>query len=161
MKGTLIKRNASTEQVVRYCQYVASKTSNSKSIDYLLSQYPFEARLSWFEKMFWLIDSMTEYRYDDPGREQIKTPDVLLLEEKNGDCDDYSTTWLSLLKRVEVKAMPKIVDYESDGFWDHIYVIVPVRGREYITLDNVMGKFKKKFNVEVDYQKDKIFRPFK
>jgi Transglutaminase-like domain len=93
--------------------------------------------------------------------EQIKTPDLFLLIDKQGDCDDYATLWMAILHAVDVKAQPKIVDYESDGYWDHIYVIVPIKDRGYLTLDNVAGKFRKTFNVEVDRKDEKIFRNYK
>lgn len=160
MTNTLIKRNATAIDAVKLVQATAWKERNSKAVLSLLQQLPYQPTLRWFENMFWLIDSITEYKYDDPGREQIKTPDRFCLIDKTGDCDDYSGLWLAVLNHVKVKGFPKIVDYEDDGFWDHIYVIVPLKDTDkYLVLDNVVGKYRRQFNVEVDYQDSKIFRP--
>lgn len=160
MSTTLIKKNSTAADAVRLAQRTAIAEKNSATVTRLLKKLPFQPTLAWFEKMFWLIDSEFEYKYDYEGREQIKTPDRLA-EDGAGDCDDFSTLWLSILERVDVLGHPKIVDYERDGYWDHIYVIVPVKAGSYITLDNVAGKFRRQFNVEVDRKDEKIFRRLK
>lgn len=157
MSRQVIKTNSTAIDAVKLCIAVAEREKNSAAVRMLLTKVPFMPRLSWFEEMFWLIDSLVDYRYDDAGREQIKTPDRLL-KDKAGDCDDYSTLWLALLNSVGIKAMPKIVDYEDDGYWDHIYVIVPVKDGDYLVLDNVVGKFRRLFNTEVEYVDSRIFR---
>lgn len=157
--ATLIKKNASAEDTVRLAQQVAWDERNSDAVNLVLQKFPFQPTLDWFKKVFWYIDSVTDYKYDDEGREQVKTPDRFLLKDKNGDCDDYATNWKAILNNVGVEAWFKIVDYEDDGYWDHIYVIVPLKGTdEYITLDNVAGKFRKTFNVEVEHKTEKIFK---
>lgn len=162
MSTTLIKRNASAEDTVNLAQRVAWDHRNSKSVTEILNRFPFDPRLKWFEKVFWYIDSQLEYAYDDEGREQVKTPDRLFKDGK-GDCDDFSTLWMAILNNesVNVENQPKIVDYEADGYWDHIYVIVPLQEGNYLTLDNVAGKFRKTFNVEVERKDEKIFRHYK
>jgi len=158
---TLIKSKSTAIDAVKLAQKVAWQERNSQAVLSLLAKVPFQSTLSWLKEMFWLIDSLTEYKYDDPGREQIKTPDRFLLKDSYGDCDDYSTLWLAILNHLGIEAQPKIVDYESDGYWDHIYVIVPVKNRAYIVLDNVAGKFRGTFNVEVERKDEKVFRPYK
>lgn len=160
MSTTLIKKNSTAADAVRLAQSTARAEQNSATVTMLLKKVPFQPTLSWFEKMFWLIDSLFDYRYDDEGREQIKTPDRFA-EDGAGDCDDFSTLWMAILEKVDVLGFPKIVDYERDGYWDHIYVIVPLKPGGYITLDNVAGKFRRKFNVEVDSKEQKIFRRLK
>jgi hypothetical protein len=162
MKPTtqLIKKNSTAIDAVKLIQAVAWKEQNSAAVQKLLKEIPFQPRLSWFEKMFWHIDKQLKYEYDDPGREQIKTPDRLFYDGV-GDCDDYSGLWLAILNNVGLEAQPKIVDYEADGYWDHIYVIVPVKDRDYLVLDNVAGKFRGTFNVEVERKEEKVFRPYK
>lgn len=158
--NTLIKKKSTAIDAVKLIQEVAWVERNSGTVQKLLKEIPFEPRLSWFEKMFWHIDKLVKYEYDDPGREQIKTPDRLMFD-RAGDCDDFSLLWLALLNNVGVQAQLKIVDYENDGYWDHIYVIVPVKNRDYLVLDNVAGKFRGTFNVEVERENEKVFRPFK
>jgi transglutaminase-like putative cysteine protease len=158
--NTVIKKKSTAIDAVKLIQQVAWAERNSAAVQKLLKEVPFEPRLSWFEKMFWHIDKLTKYEYDDPGREQIKTPDRFL-HDGTGDCDDYSTLWLAILNHVDVLAQPKIVDYENDGYWDHIYVIVPAKGRNYLVLDNVAGKFRGTFNVEVERKNERVFRPYK
>jgi transglutaminase-like putative cysteine protease len=156
----LIKKDSSAIDAVKLIQVMAWQERDSAAVQKLLKAIPFQPRLSWFEQMFWHIDSLTDYKYDDPGREQIKTPDRLL-HDAVGDCDDFTGLWLAILNNVDVEAQPKIVDYEGDGYWDHIYAIVPVKNRDYLVLDNVAGKFRGTFNVEVERDKEKVFRPYK
>lgn len=160
MSRILILKDATAEDTVKLAQQVAWAERNSAFVISLLNEIPFEPTLKWFEKMFWHIDSLLNYRYDDEGREQIKTPDRLL-KDGAGDCDDFATLWMAILNNVGVESSPKIVDYEADGNWDHIYVIVPVKGSDYLVLDNVAGKFRGTFNVEVERKEEKIFRPYK
>lgn len=163
MKSVTVKKDSTADDAVNLCIETAYQFRNSKAVNYLLSKLPFKNKLSWFEDMFWLIDSMTTYQYDKPGREQIKTPDRFLFQDQVGDCDDYSTLWLAILYRLGVTAYPKIVNYQEDKHWDHIYVIVPIKGKrrngkDYIVLDNVYGKYHFKFNTEVEHVDSKVFR---
>lgn len=158
MSVHLVKKKSTALDAVRLIQLTVKNRLEVSSIERILKQFPFQPNLKWFEKVFWHIDSITEYKLDKAGREQIKTPDKLFYDGV-GDCDDYSTVWLAIAELAGFKAIPKIVDYEKDGYWDHIYVIVPLKSGGYITLDNVVGKFRKKFNVEVDRKDEKIFRP--
>jgi hypothetical protein len=148
MSVRLVKKKSTALDAVRLIQLTVKNRLEVSSIQRILKQFPFEPNLKWFEKVFWYIDSITEYKLDQAGREQIKTPDMFLLADKVGDCDDYSTVWLAIAELAGFKAIPKIVDYEKDGYWDHIYVIVPLKSGGYITLD-----------VEVDRKDEKIFRP--
>jgi hypothetical protein len=157
MTTTLIKKNASASDTVRLAQMVAWEHRNSSAVLTILQQFPFEPRLSWFRQVFWYIDKKLDYKFDDEGREQVKTPDRLFADGF-GDCDDYSTLWMAILNNVGIESKPKIVDYEADGYWDHIYVIVPTQEGDYITLDNVAGKFRGTFNVEVERKDEKVFR---
>jgi hypothetical protein len=159
MSVQLVKKDSTALDAVKLIQLTVKNRLEVSSIQNILQKFPFEPTLNWFEKVFWYIDSITEYKLDKSGREQIKTPDKFLLVDNLGDCDDYSVIWLALAELAGFKAIPKIVDYEKDGYWDHIYVIVPLKSGGYITLDNVVGKFRKKFNVEVDRKDEKIFRP--
>jgi hypothetical protein len=158
--NTLIKKNASASDTVRLAQLVAWEHRNSSAVLTILQQFPFEPRLSWFRQVFWYIDKKLDYKFDDEGREQVKTPDRLFADGF-GDCDDYSTLWMAILNNVGIESKPKIVDYEADGYWDHIYVIVPTQEGDYITLDNVAGKFRGTFNVEVERKDEKVFKPYK
>jgi hypothetical protein len=158
MSTKVVKQNSTADDAVRLVIETAWAFRNSRAVNYLLDQLPYSPRLSWFENMFWLIDKLTEYKFDEPNREQVKTPDRFLLNDRNGDCDDYSTLWLALMYRVGVKAFPKIVNYNEDDTWDHIYVIVPQKDKKKpLILDNVYGKYYYKFNVEVSHMKSKVF----
>lgn len=160
-----VKADSTADDAVYLCIETAWQSRHSEAVNYLLSRLPFQPKYSWFQDMFWLIDSLTTYDYDKPGREQIKTPDRFLFKDKIGDCDDYSTLWLALLYRLGVTAWPKIVNYGRDKYWDHIYVIVPLqksrKGKDMIILDNVYGKFRFKFDKEVDHLSAKVFKDTK
>jgi transglutaminase-like putative cysteine protease len=154
---TVVNRNASAEDTVALVQKVAWEERNSTTVKALLSQLPFQPRLSWVEKMYWLIDSKFEYQYDADGKEQVKTPDRMA-RDGGGDCDDFSTLWKAILNSVDVACWLKIVSYEKGKVWEHIYPVVPVQDGSPIVIDNVAGKFRKTFNVEVEHVDVKIFK---
>lgn len=166
MQNILIKKNASAEDTVALIEKTGFEERNSETVQRLLKKIPFEPRLTWFKNMFWLIDSLFEFQEDDPTcvkedricKERVKIPDRMV-KDGGGDCDDFSTLWTAILlnESVNVKSQRKIIGYESKG-WDHVYVIVPVQGQPYLVLDNVAGKYRGTFNVEVDSRRQKVFQ---
>jgi hypothetical protein len=158
LKSVPVKSNSTAADAVNFILSEVPRRKGSEAITRVLAMFPYQPRLSWFKQVYDYLDRSITYRYDDPGREQVKTPNRFLLDDRDGDCDDFSMYWLALLAAVDVKAYPKIVDYQPDAVWDHIYVIVPLKGGKYLTLDNVYGKFGGLFGQEVTYQDSQVFR---
>ncbi|CAN5729612.1 hypothetical protein BH11BAC7_BH11BAC7_21380 [soil metagenome] len=85
------------------------------------------------------------YQPDTPGIEQVRSPDRLW-SDRLGDCDCFAFTISCYLYLLKIKHILRITQYkEKDGF-QHIYVVVPHRGKE-IIIDACLESF----NVEVPY----------
>lgn len=153
----LIKDNATVFDAVELIQETATEHKNSKAVNLILSLFPFVSSIDWFKQVHNYLDKKIVYEYDQIGREQIKTPDRFLIKDLIGDCDDFSTLWSAVLRRLGIKHFIKIVKYSAGGNWAHVYVIVPQKNGKYITLDNVAFKFGKKIFEEVPHVESKIF----
>lgn len=155
-----IRENSSVDDTVRLMIYVSKKFTNSNAVNVLLNIAPFTPSITWFKKIADSINQMVKYKFDDAGKEQVKTPDRFLLVDKNGDCDDYAVLWSTLLRKLNVKHHIKIVKYDTNQGWAHVYVIVPVKNGKYITLDNVYIALRggmSQFNKEISHIESKIF----
>jgi hypothetical protein len=85
------------------------------------------------------------YQPDTPGIEQIRSTDRLW-SDRLGDCDCFAFTISCYLYLLKINHILRITQYkEKDGF-QHIYVVVPHRGKE-IIIDACLERF----NIEVPY----------
>lgn len=155
----VVKHNgASADDVVALVIRTAKEQINSKEVTAIIGTYPIEQYkenlYEWLRKVYNLIQSVSTYGNDTKGVEQIKTPERFLFKDKFGDCDDYTTLWVSILLRVKIKVMPKLVKYEGSDSWAHIYAIVPSNNSQYIVLDNVNPAG---FDQEVQHTEFKIY----
>jgi hypothetical protein len=85
------------------------------------------------------------YEPDTPGIEQIRSTNRLW-SDKLGDCDCFAFTISCYLYQLKINHILRVTQYkEKDGF-QHIYVVVPHRGKE-IIIDACLESF----NIEVPY----------
>lgn len=144
--NTTLKSNPTVYDTVNLVKQVAYQYQHDSVITDFLKAIPFQNNIPWFDAMFNHIKAHTNYAFDMDGFEQIKTPNRFVLIDKKGDCDDYTVFWGALLNRAKVKWAPKIVKYNINEGFAHIYPIVYLTNNEYITLDNVVGVFNKEVN---------------
>lgn len=151
---TQIKGNATVYETVSLVKKVAKDKAYSLAIKNVLSKFPFQPSKDWLKTVFAHFNKELVYQFDQPGHEQIKTPDWFYLGAKRGDCDDFTTLWGALLTNVGIKWAPKIVSYSKGGDWAHIYPVCfpePTKP-DFIVLDNVLGVFDK----EVQFYKSEV-----
>lgn len=87
------------------------------------------------------------YRKDQKGKEQIRTPARVWNDRKAGvDCDCYSVLISSILSNLEIPHSFRVTRYTADHF-QHIYPIVHLDNNQYITMDAVVDSF----NYEVPF----------
>jgi predicted transglutaminase-like cysteine proteinase len=153
----IIKRKASVYDAVSLIKQTAREHKNSAAVSRILSLYPFSRSMDWFKTVHNYLSAQIKYRYDEAGREQIKTPDRFLLKDGFGDCDDFSTLWAAILNRLGILHHIKIVKYQPGGNWAHVYVIVPRKGGKYLVLDNVAHLFGKEPFEEVQHVESEKF----
>lgn len=144
--NTTLKSNPTVYDTVSLVKQVAYQYQHDSVITDFLKAIPFQNNIPWFSSMFNYIKANTTYAFDLDGFEQIKTPNRFVLIDHKGDCDDYTVFWGALLNRAKVKWAPKIVKYNINEGFAHIYPIVYLTNNEYITLDNVVGVFNKEVN---------------
>jgi hypothetical protein len=152
----LVKRNASIEDVMRLITRTAKEGAGSRAVLRILEHVPyrnFPNDMMFLKAVFGFFASSLQYKLDESGKEQIKTPDRFLLKDGFGDCDDFAVLWGALLNHLGKKFSYKIVSYDPNGTWAHIYVIVPLQGGNVVILDNVLGRF----NEEVGHVKSKLY----
>ena len=143
---TTLKSNPTVYDTVNLVKTVAFQYQNDTVINDFLKAIPFENNITWFEAMFNHIQANTTYAFDADGYEQIKTPNRFVLIDKKGDCDDYTVFWGALLNRAKIKWAPKIVKYNINQGFAHIYPIVYLENGEHLILDNVLGYFNQEVN---------------
>ena len=93
------------------------------------------------------------YKKDEKGTEQVRSPRRTWADRYSGvDCDCYSTFISSILTNLGIPHALRITKY-SQSFFQHIYPIVPVGNRNYITMDCVTDSF----DYEVPYSEKKDY----
>lgn len=158
-KTTIVKHHAQVTDTVRVIKFVARNSIYNNSITVLLKKYPFKPTLTWFKQVASFVNDNLSFINDATGREQIKTPDRLF-SDRGGDCDDYSTMWSALLTRLNVKHHIKIIKYDANEGWAHVFVIVPVKNGSVITLDSVYIRERggmEKFNKQIAHVQSQTF----
>jgi predicted transglutaminase-like cysteine proteinase len=158
-KIKVIKYNANAADTVRLIKTVAHNSINNNIINVLLKQYPYKPTLAWFASIANYINTNYRFINDATGKEQVRHPDNLV-RSGGGDCDDYTTLWKTLLNRLNVHCYVKIIKYDVNKGWAHVYAVVPVKNGKQIILDSVYimecGGMDK-FNKEIAHVQSQIF----
>lgn len=82
-----------------------------------------------------------QYRKDEPGKEQVRTPRRSFANRKRGiDCDCFAQSIMCNLYNLGIPSKLRIIEQDNSGAYSHIYVVVPHNGSE-IILDPVMDVF--------------------
>lgn len=118
-------------------------------------------KLEFLKRVFGVACKNVEYVRDPNGHEIIFTP-VLLMKVGRGDCKKFTVFIGSILKAANIDFAVKVVSYDGSN-WAHVYIIVPIGGDRYITLDpvnhcrydNEVAHAKARLNY-LDYSKSKI-----
>jgi hypothetical protein len=101
--------------------------------------------LTTCENLWYFLVNYIAYEPDKPGIEQVRSTNRLW-SDKLGDCDCFAFTISCVLYNLKIKHILRVTQYkEKDGF-QHIYVVVPHRGKE-IIIDACLERF----NYEVPY----------
>lgn len=155
----LIKHGCNEDDVINLVFKTAMQQANCNEVRAIFDLYPIENYpnlYEWLKLVYNLIAQISTYANDTQGREQIKTPERFLFIDKCGDCDDYTTLWATILSIAKILFLVKLVKYDLNENWAHVYIIVPTnKPKQYITLDNVNPAG---FNKEVSYVQQKLYK---
>lgn len=83
-----------------------------------------------------------QYREDRPYFEEVRTPAKTWQDRHEGvDCDCYTTFISSILSNLKIPHTLRVTKYDHKNYYQHIYVVVPVAGNFYFTIDPVVDRF--------------------
>jgi hypothetical protein len=145
-----VKQNASLADTLAYIPKVVAKTKaqTKKFAAFVKGKNVYETCSNIWE----FIYNHIQYRKDEKGYEQIRSPARTWQDRKEGvDCDCYSVFISSVLSNLAIPHALRITKYKQDHF-QHIYPVVPYQGR-YITMDCVTDQF----DYEVPYSAKKDY----
>lgn len=110
------------------------------------------------KKLWWWVKEHIEYRKDERGIEQVRSP-RRLIHDGFGDCDCMTTFIHACLYSLGVdKIIRRITEYDNLGYFQHIYTLVPFNGSS-IIMDTVWNDYnsEKKFTKKEDYKMELQF----
>jgi hypothetical protein len=84
-----------------------------------------------------------KYKEDDEGKEQLRTPALSWAVRRNRgiDCDDFTLFAGCLLFNLKIPFYIRIARYEGKNFFQHVYPLVPLKDKQYITIDAVLDEY--------------------
>lgn len=84
-----------------------------------------------------------KYKEDDEGQEQLRTPARSFAQRRTRgiDCDDFSIFCGCILHNLHVPFYIRIARYSGKDYFQHVYPVVPLTNKEYITIDAVLDKY--------------------
>ncbi len=82
------------------------------------------------------------YKEDTAGKEELRTFARSFAQRRTGvDCDDFSIAGGSILYFLNIPFYIRIARYEGVEHFQHVYIIVPLKDKEYITIDGVLDEY--------------------
>lgn len=87
--------------------------------------------------------SHIKYKEDDEGQEQLRTPARSFAQRRTRgiDCDDFSIFCGCILHNLHIPFYIRIARYAGKDYFQHVYPVVPLSNKEYITIDAVLDKY--------------------
>lgn len=84
-----------------------------------------------------------KYKEDEEGKEQLRTPSRSFAERlrRGIDCDDFSIFCGCLLYRLNIPFYIRIARYKGKDYFQHVYPVVPLKNKRYITIDAVLDEY--------------------
>lgn len=85
----------------------------------------------------------TKYKEDDEGKEQLRTPALswAVRRTRGIDCDDFTLFAGCLLYNLNIPMYIRIARYAGKTYFQHVYPVIPLKDKQYITLDAVLDEY--------------------
>lgn len=94
------------------------------------------------ENIWNFLFTHVRYNEDTPNKEELRTFARTFAQRRRGvDCDDFTIAGGSILYLLNIPFYIRIARYEGVDHFQHVYLIVPLKGREYITIDGVLDEY--------------------
>lgn len=139
MKTAVIKKDADLDDTLHKIKSILQQSySQTREIAKILKGKDVKDTL----RNIWnFVYQHIQYRLDDDGTEQLRTPARTWADRQRGvDCDDYSIFISTILLNLGIPHSLRLAEYKSKGFFQHIYLIVPYNGQN-IIIDCVKDAF--------------------
>lgn len=150
-----VSLNANGEETIGLINKTINQYSHSDFIKKCVSEINSISKnnFEFCKNLFEISCALVKYRRDPPGHEIVFTP-LLLMRVGEGDCKKFTTWICAVLKCKGIPSASKVVNYDEEYGWQHIYAIAfKPDGKGYIILDPVNYK---QFNKEVSYRIGRI-----
>ncbi len=84
-----------------------------------------------------------KYMEDEEGQEQLRTFARSWAQRRSRgiDCDDFSIACGCILYNLNIPFYIRIARYAGKDYFQHVYPVVPFRGKQYITIDAVLDQY--------------------
>lgn len=143
LRDTRVKRGAVLEDTIRFVPVAVRKTMWQTKA-YTDRELKGLSLYDTCKKLWHFLYEHIQYRKDEEGREQIRSPARAWHDRFRGiDCDCYSTFISTVLCNLQIPHTLRIAKYDPLGRFQHIYPIVPLKDGSYITIDCVLNQFNK------------------
>jgi len=150
-----VSLNANGEDTVNLITQTINKYSHSDFIKYCVSVLSSISKndYEFCKNLFEVICKLVKYQRDPSGHEIVYTPEFLIKMRK-GDCKKFTTFICACLKCKGILSASKVVNYQPEFGWQHIYAIAFLPNRKrYVVLDPVNHE---QFDVEVDHRASRV-----
>ncbi len=139
--NTTVKQGNVNDTVHLMAKYLVQDAGDTKLIAPLLKG---KNLLETCENIYNFVFTYIQYELDEPGLEQLRRPSRLWHDRK-GDCDCFTVFITSVLYNLNINFAIRIAGYDNNSYFQHVYPIVPIDGKDYkngyITIDDVIHKF--------------------
>lgn len=143
LRDTRVKRGAILEDTIGFIPVAVRKTKWQTKA-YVEQELRGLSVYDACKKLWHFLYEHIQYKKDEEGREQIRSPARAWHDRANGiDCDCYSTFISTVLSNLNIPHTLRIAKYDPLGRFQHIYPIVPMSDGSYITVDCVLNQFNK------------------
>lgn len=152
------KKGATVADTIRFIPLVVKETE-WQTKRFALEVIKADTLYQTCKNLWEFVFNHIAYKKDEDGKEQVRSPARTWRDRHNFDahgnlsgvdCDCYTVFISSILSNLKIKHVLRITKYGEDHF-QHIYPIVPIGNRKYITIDCVV----KQFNYEEPYTEKK------
>lgn len=84
-----------------------------------------------------------KYKEDEEGKEQLRTPALswAVRQSRGIDCDDFTLFAGCLLYNLQIPMYIRIARYKGKNYFQHVYPVIPLTDKQYITLDAVLDEY--------------------
>ena len=119
-QSKILKRFADVQDTIVAIKRIVAE--NYLSVDELAHQLEASNDAQTFENIWNFVRDNIQYKNDDKGVEQLRTPQRTL-HDRIGDCDDFSILISSILTNLNIQHQLIVAAYKAKNQWQHIYSV--------------------------------------